>query len=339
MFTNKTKDLLYKFFLDPSFRVWRYTLLLSAFTFIAIGQSLIVFGEHVSSINTSTLCWFSVVNIIGLVSLVYFNFSVLARRILLKRKYVEYFLCLFGTISTYLIIKGAIEIQILSDIGLYRMVNGVLLLDGVSNLMIYAICIASSSVTVLFGQWTTDTQQITDLNNRQLKSSIEKLKNQINPEFLSDTLDYIKDKIKTDPKEVPGTLLKLSKILRYGLYDCMREKVLLKSDIDQINNYLSLDQLSTKNKYMYTIAVTGEVNILIAPFLFMPIVQRILEQQPTNLQLNFNITDKIIAFECKVQGTDLADCDFSQEEQRLEMFYPKESSKNRESVKFCLERC
>lgn len=339
MSTDKTKDFLYKLFTSPGFRVWRHILLILTFTFIAIGQSLIVFGEHISSINSNTLYFFGVINVIGLSALVYFNLIILTRHILLKRKYVEYFLCLFVIISVYLFIKGAIEIQIFTGIGIDRKFNGIMLLDAISNLMIYAICIASSSVSVLFGQWATDTQQITDLQNRQLKSSVEKLKNQINPKFLTDTLDYVIDKIKTDTKEVPVILLRLSKILRYGLYDCIREKVLLKSDIEHINNYLSLDQLSTKNKYTYSINVTGNADIFIAPFLFMPVVQRIFEKHPTDVQLKFDIIDTTIAFECKVQGTDLTSCDFTEEEHRLEMFYKKEGSRNRDIIKYCLERC
>jgi len=339
MSTDKTKDFLYKLFTDPRFRIWRHTLLALTFIFVAIGQSLIVFGEHVSAISSNTLYWFAALNIVGLSSLVYFNLIILTRHILLKRKYVEYLLCLLAVISVYLFIKGAVEIRILADIGVDRKFNGILLLDGVSNLMIYAVCIAGGSVSVLFGQWTTDTQQITNLQNRQLKSSVEKLKNQVNPKFLSDTINYVIDKIKTDPKEAPAILLRLSKILRYGLYDCMREKVLLKSDIEHINNYLSLNQLSSKSKYIYAISVTGDTGIFIAPFLFMPIVQRILEQQPADVQLKFDITDAMIAFECKVHGIDLTGCDFSEEEQRLEMFYQKVGNRNRESVKYSLERC
>lgn len=339
MSADKTKDFLYKLLTDPRFRVWRHTLLIVTFTFVAIGQSLIVFGEHVSSISSHTLYWFGSLNVIGLGGLVYFNLMVLTRRTLLKRKYVEYFLCLFAVVSFYLFIKGAIELQILADIGVDRKFNGVMLLDGLSNLMIYAICIASGSISVLFGQWTTDTQQITNLQHRQLKSSVEKLKNQINPKFLSDTLNYVIAKIKTNAEEVPDILLRLSKILRYGLYDCMREKVLLKSDIEQIYSYLSLNQLSSENKYTYTIAVTGDTGIFIAPFLFMPIVQRILEQQPTDVRLKFDITDTTITFECKVQGTELTDCDFSEEEQRLDMFYKKEGSREKAFIKYGLERC
>ncbi|MDU1903846.1 MAG: histidine kinase [Dysgonomonas sp.] len=338
MSTDKAKDLLYKFLTADSLKVWRHILLITTFTFIGIGQSLIVLGEHVSSVSNSTLCWFGAINIAGLLSLVYLNFNILARRILLKRKYVEYFLCLLAIISVYLIIKGAIEIQILSDIGVNRKFNGIMLLDGVSNLMIYAICIASSSVSVLFGQWTTDIQKINNLKNKQLKSSVEKLKNQINPKFLSDTLDYVIDKVKTSSEEASDTLFRLSKFLRYVLYDCMREKVLLKSDIEHINKYLSLDQLSAKNKYTYTITVTGDVSIFLPPFLFMPIVQRILEQQPTDAHLNFEITDDTIAFECKVQGAELSNCDFTEEEQRLKMFYKEECIKNGKYIKFYLER-
>lgn len=339
MSADKTKDFLYKLFTDPRFRVWRHTLLILTFAFVAIGQSLIVFGEHVSAISNHTLYWFGAFNVIGLGSLVYFNFLVLTRHILLKRKYVEYLLALFAIISIYLFIKGAIELRILADIGVSRKFNGIMLLDGISNLMIYAICIAGGSISVLFGQWTTDTEQITKLQNRQLKSSVERLKNQINPKFLSDTLDYVIGKIKTNPMEVPGILLRLSKILRYGLYDCMREKVLLKSDIEHIGSYLSLHQLSSQSKYTYIIAVAGDTSVFIAPFLFMPVVQRILEQQPTDVQLKFDITDTTIAFECKVQGTDLTDCDFSEEELRLEMFYKKESRREKEFIKYCLERC
>lgn len=54
-------------------------------------------------------------------------------------------------------------------------------------------------------------------------------------------------------------LMKLSQLLRYQLYDCSRTKVLLSSEINFLNNYLTLEQ-NSQAQFNYELLADGEVN-------------------------------------------------------------------------------
>ncbi len=59
-------------------------------------------------------------------------------------------------------------------------------------------------------------------------------------------------------------LMKLSQLLRYQLYDCSRTKVLLSSEINFLNNYLTLEQ-NSQAQFNYELLADGEVNRTLVP--------------------------------------------------------------------------
>src|SRR5690606_28799598 len=123
--------------------------------------------------------------------------------------------------------------------------------------------------------WTADHVKIAHLENKQLKNSIDELKSRTHPKFLYTTLDYAARNVKSEPEQTSNTLIKLSELLKYQLYDATRNHVLLASDIEFIRHYLLLDQQNSESLFSFTLSVVGDTRQLIPSALFTPWVEEI----------------------------------------------------------------
>ena len=305
MKTNEQNNLFYDFLIEPKFRIERHMLFIIIFSIIAIGQSLFIFGDRLTVLGNSMYIY-TAVNTIIITTFAYSNLYFLAPFLLLKSRYVEYFVILIITTSIFLIFKWLYEANLFLEIGVERRFNVVTLLDFFSNLAIYIIFIISSALTILFRQWTADSERISDLKNKQLKGGVDELKNRINPKSVSNVLEYASEKVKTNPKEASEILFKLSDVLRYELYDCKREKVLLESDIGFIDKYLALEQLNRPG-FIYKIVNNSVANLFISPFSFLPSIVKILEKHPAGITIVFDTDDKSVNFRCDVFGEEARD--------------------------------
>jgi hypothetical protein len=290
--------------------------------FIPIGLSMPFwsFGGY-AGIPLSTIYGFGIGIIISIIILAYFNVSCLAPRYLPKGKYFTYIVALLSLTAGFLALKYIAELLILLSFGVKRAMSWVLILETLSNLMLYTITIASTSITTLFKQWITDNTKIENLENKQLKNHIEEFKNRINPQFLYTTLDYASEKAESDPVQTSETLFNLSELLSYQLYDSRRESVILESEIEFIRNYLMLEQQNSGNKLAYSISVSGRTNLFIPPCLFMPLVELILNQLPDKLIIRFDVDNERVKFECITPNARLSSSDCKKIRQRLELLY------------------
>ncbi|MCD7900160.1 MAG: histidine kinase [Bacteroides sp.] len=322
MISRTRNNILYDFLIQPWYRIWRHVLFFLTFTFIFIGQSLFVFGDQLEAIGNKVY-WFTGGSVLTMVTVLYLNIYYHVPLLLLKNKYVQFFAIFLAETALYIIIKSVVETHLLAQIGITRNFNGITLLDIISNLTLYTICIIGSSATVLFKQWITDSENIDDLKNKQLKNRVEELKNRINPKFLTNILDYVSEKVKSDSCAASDILFSLSDMLRYELYDCKREKVLLDSDVEFIDAYLSLEQLNHPGTFTHTITTTGKSKLFVPPFTYVPIIRKIIEQHPTSIHITFDIGKHSVTFRCTVSGANLGHCDFSPEKQRLAAIHHK----------------
>ena len=109
-------------------------------------------------------------------------------------------------------------------------------------------------------------------------------------------------------------LMKLSQLLRYQLYDCSRQKVLLSSEIAFLTNYLTLEQGSSA-RLNYELTSEGEVNrMLVPPLLFIPFVQYVVKllherklSVPVSLKINLKVEKGTVIFTCICPELDLSE--------------------------------
>lgn len=251
----------------------------------------------------------------------YFNIYVIAYGFLPESEYASYLVSLLTSVCAFLLLKYAVEYWIFSSAGIYRTINEITFLDGLSNLALYSICIASGSISLLIKRWIADHERIEDLQGKQLKNSIDEIKNSIQPRFLFATLSYASERMKSETQLASDTLFRLSEVLRYQLYDSKRNQVLLESDIRFIRNFMLLVEQNSCGRLAYSVSVQGNTHKLLPPALFIPWIERITTQHPDAIHIAFNARDSHIHFECNVEGLDLFLCDFSTIEQKLRKRY------------------
>jgi hypothetical protein len=253
---------------------------------------------------------------------IYFNIYVLSPRLLLKKKYMLYGLTLSASVFLMVAVRDWIKMQYI-----LQTYNYVTLLDAASDFALYMICVGGVSITRLLPLWIDDGKLISRLESEHAKSEMDRMKEQINPQFLFNILTYTSELTWTDVRKTSEMLFKLSQLLRYELYDCNREEVLLSSDIQFVDNYLELEQLYAGN-FEYTLSVTGNTNSrFVPPLLFIPFVQQALNQirfqnVSSVLHLSFQIDPAGICFVCSADKVNLDCPGFSGNRQRLDLSYP-----------------
>jgi len=140
------------------------------------------------------------------------------------------------------------------------------------------------------------------LETEKLSTELKFLKNQINPHFLFNSLNNIYVLTRKRPKEASETVLLLSDLLRYQLYDCAQDKVLLKNEIEYVKNYLKLERLRRSGAVIeFNYAGQPPDLIEIAPFIFIPLVENAVKhgavvEGRVFIDIHFELKDEVLFF-------------------------------------------
>lgn len=128
-----------------------------------------------------------------------------------------------------------------------------MLMDYISSFMLSTLCMIGGTMTLLLKEWMIENQRVSQMEKAHVLSEVEQLKEQVSPELLFKTLHHSGELTLTEPEKASKMLMKLSQLLRYQLYDCSRQKVLLSSEIVFLTNYLTLEQSSLPQfRYQFT---------------------------------------------------------------------------------------
>lgn len=333
---NVLMGLLYQ----PAYRRGRHLFILLAIIATALSQTFFVFGNH-AEISITTIYIFGIGFAAATLSVIYLNVYYLAPHFLSENKYASYMLTLLLVVSALLFLKHLAEYAIFNANDISRKANGITVLDGVSNTILYVICVASTSISILFRKLLADEEEIESLERQRIKKSIAEIKNRIQPKFLHTTLDYVARTVTSKPEQATDTLFKLSELLRYQLYDSTRDKVLISAELTFIRNYLSLHQHNTENSFSFEISVNGDISTFMPPSAISSCVEELLYARPKNLWIHINIENNCIRLECTASGTNLLQKNVEAVEQKLKWLCGHETvvQKDMDTIKTYLTIC
>lgn len=327
------KSFLYNFLISSRCRIWRHLLLITIGIVMSVNQMLNLFQQNIGALHNEIYGIFLFL-LINYGFTVYFNLYVLVPNFLLKKKYTKYLLALSATILILTLSGTLIEYLTYSSMDLPNertsYFNLVALLDLISNFTMYILCIVGISVTILLKNWMQESERINELEKIHIQSEVQRLKEQANPQFLSNILNRAGSLTQTEPKNASDMLYKLSQLLRYQLYDCSRDKVLLTSEINYLTNYLSLEKQYSGN-LQFKIESKGNTNcVFVAPLLFIPFVHEAVEaaykKENANkmLYLHFIWEGEILSFVIQTEAIEKNIGDsFSDIKHRLDILYPE----------------
>ncbi|MCR5435105.1 MAG: histidine kinase [Bacteroidaceae bacterium] len=104
-----------------------------------------------------------------------------------------------------------------------------------------------------------DRKRLAELERQNLEQQLEYLRYQINPHFFMNTLNNIHALVDIDPEKAKYTILELSKMMRFVLYEGNKQGVPLSREMDFIRHYVTLMQLRYTDKVRITLDLPSEV--------------------------------------------------------------------------------
>jgi len=206
--------------------------------------------------------------------------------------------------------------------------------------MIFTNVISSAFMLMLLGgfihlafSFIKNRDEKRSLENAGLKAEISQLKSQINPHFLFNTLNSIYSQAYHKSGKVDESILKLSDILRYVLYETSSEIIPLEKDIHYLSNYIDLQRLRLPNKISIEYEVKGNLNgLYIAPLLLITFIENAFKHgisytQPSRIYVLINVVDKLLTLVVRnpkvMQDTfDKQGIGLKNAKRRLELQYP-----------------
>ncbi|MDW3195260.1 MAG: histidine kinase [Cytophagales bacterium] len=127
----------------------------------------------------------------------------------------------------------------------------------------------------------------------QKEMELNYLKEQVNPHFFFNSLNSIYALSRQQSPETPEVVMQLSELLRYQLESSKKETVLLKEELEFIENYLFLEEKRLSNRCTIEFLIDGDLSGLrISPMLLITFVENAVKHgaQSTNKQSTIDIS-------------------------------------------------
>jgi len=175
-----------------------------------------------------------------------------------------------------------------------------------------------------------------DLEREKLNSELAFLKNQISPHFFFNTLNNIYSLISINQDDSQKAVLKLSKLMRYLLYESETGDTRLSSEIEFMNNYIDLMKLRMSEKILLTVNFPDEYeDVSIQPLLFIPFIENAFKhgvsfRDKSFIEIDLKTDNNEIVFTCRnslsVSGNgsvaDTSGIGLGNVSKRLELLFP-----------------
>ena len=227
----------------------------------------------------------------------YTNYSLLVPYLLLKKKKILYLL----SIVVLLIIANFFISNVFPvDMDKNRNLVGRQPSIFISN----TVMIIIGTIIRVYEQWIDNDRIKTEIEIQKNKTELEALKNQLNPHFLFNSLNSIYSLTVKKSNDAPEAVITLSELMRYMLYKANDNKVLLKDELQYIENYIKLQYIRiAKNKNVKT-NIRGIISKQkISPLLFISYIENAFKYGTdfngnTEVEINISVKGNELQFKC-----------------------------------------
>jgi len=154
-------------------------------------------------------------------------------------------------------------------------------------------------------RWSKLEQEKTLLEKENVQNQLSFLRNQVSPHFFMNTLNNIHSLIDVNSEEAKEAIIKLSKLMRYLLYDSEVEKVPVAKELEFISSYIKLMKLRFSEKVQIHLSIPEKIPAkLIPPLLFTSFVENAFKhgisyQNISYIEISFVFEAEQLIFEIK----------------------------------------
>ena len=261
--------------------------------------------------------------------LFYLNVLLLMPHLFYKKKYALYTLALLVSFLLVMLIHGALFKPFVPgrDFNFFK--------SSEHNIVPFLFTVLVSMVYTMVADKIRTDIVAARVKHENLKTELSFLRSQINPHFLFNVLNNIAALVRMKSNDLEPTVLKLSSLMQYMLYETDEEKVVVKSEAEYLQAYIDLQ----KQRYgdELSLQVLFEIKEewhTIEPMLLIPFVENAFKHggmlhrpeinvslSVINSELHFIVKNKFEesrALKDKTSGIGLANV-----KRRLELLYPR----------------
>ena len=149
-----------------------------------------------------------------------------------------------------------------------------------------------------------DRKRLVELEKQNLEQQLESLRYQINPHFFMNTLNNIHALVDFDPVKAQETIVELSNMMRFVLYEGNKQSVPLSRELDFIRHYVTLMQLRYTDKVKITLDLPQETpERQIPPLVLVTFIENAFKhgvsyQRESFIEVQVTMEDETMHFSC-----------------------------------------
>lgn len=266
-----------------------------------------------------------------LISFFYLNALLLIPGLFYKKKYTVYALSIIFSFAIFVIIMYFLRINYANNDGSFSL-NKHILFSTFTFIFILSCSIAYKTIR----DKTLADQLVKEKENEYLKTELALLRSQVSPHFMFNVLNNMVSLARKHSEQLEPSLIKLSSLMRYMLYETGEEKVSLENEKEYLRSYIDLQQQRFGKKVMLNVnMLTSDKMYDIEPMLLIPFVENAFKHgtglienaqiditmKAENNILYFNVCNKFnntsLEIKDKASGIGLANV-----QRRLQLLYP-----------------
>ncbi len=231
---------------------------------------------------------------------------VLMPRYLYKKRYFEFTVTTLITIAVFgwLLLMLYYEMILPTILGKteYYTEHASFIFKGIELLYITSLILSIK----FFQNFIQERERNQTLLQEKIEAELRYLKNQVQPHFLFNTLNNIYGMVLSKNKNAGESIVKLSEMLGYLLYDSDVERISLVSEIDNLENFIELERMRYDRKldfsYEKSIMPCGTY---ISPLILLPFVENAFKHGPakedgkSTIDLKIEIINNVLHFVIK----------------------------------------
>jgi LytS/YehU family sensor histidine kinase len=182
-----------------------------------------------------------------------------------------------------------------------------------------------------------------ELEKEKLNSELAFLKNQVSPHFFFNTLNNIYSLIEVNTNDAQEAVMKLSRLMRYLLYESESGKTQLSHEINFMNHYIDLMRLRLSPKVDLNVELPSDgSNLKIPPLLFIPFIENAFKhgisyREKSFIYISMKLDGPKILFSCRNSIGRQADKEINEDhsgiglenvKKRLKLLFPEKYKLN-----------
>lgn len=173
----------------------------------------------------------------------------------------------------------------------------------VANLLIFAVLLLGFDTGLSISmKWMKDEKKRVELERENTENKLIFLRQQVSPHFFMNTLNNIHALIDIDQEQAKESVIKLSHLMNYLIYDTQDGKVMLKDEMAFIESYIELMQLRFSDKVKLEVQIPSIIpKIEISPLLFISFIENAFKYgisylAPSFVKIVFSFDNKNLEF-------------------------------------------